>query len=323
MAGNTPGRHLTKGSAVGALGALAALLMGACDLGPVPVVSPPPAGPFVSGTPVFEANGWIEYIPGDAPLIIIAPHGGHLRPYRLPERKCGACIDGIDSHTTELARLVADSFATRTGHRPHLVLNLLERSRLDANRDMFEATAGNHVLEPTWHWMHASIDTAKAAAIRQAGRGLVIDLHAHAHKIDRVEVGYLIMGSTFQQNDDAIAAEAPRLGSSISSIAANSRTGDSFAAMHNGPNSLGGLLAAAGLPAVPSPADRAPRPADEYFTGGYNTYRHGSAKAGPIDAIQLEMPLDVIGDKPANLQRAAGIVATALAAYLERHYGWR
>jgi hypothetical protein len=38
---------------------------------------------------------------------------------------------------------------------------------------------------------------------------------------------------------------------------------------------------------------------------------------------QLEMPVDVIGDKPENVQRAAGIVATALAAYLERHYGWR
>jgi hypothetical protein len=165
--------------------------------------------------------------------------------------------------------------------------------------------------------------TAKAAAIRQAGRGLVIDLHGHAHKIDRVEVGYVLAASTFRQSDDAIIAEAPGLGSSISSIAVNSRTSDSFAAMHNGPNSLGGMLAAAGLPAVPSPADRTPKPADEYFTGAYNTYRHGSAKGGPIDAIQLEMPLDVIGDKPENLQRVAGIVAAALAAYLERHYGWR
>jgi hypothetical protein len=320
MVGNTRGTDLIRRCT---LGVLAALLTGACDPGPAPVASPPPAGPFVIGTAVFEANGWIEYVPGNAPLIIVAAHGGRLKPSRLPERKCEACLGGIDAHTTELARLVADSFATRTGHRPHLVLNLLHRSKLDANRDMLEATAGNHVLEPTWNWLHASIDSAKAAAIRQAGRGLVIDLHAHAHKIDRVEVGYLLAAYTFQQSDDTIIAEGLGLASSISSIAANSRTGDSFAAMHNGPNSLGGMLAAAGLPAVPSPADRAPKPADEYFNGGYNTYRHGSAKGGPIDAIQLEMPLDVIGDKPENLQRAAGIVATALAAYLERHYGWR
>lgn len=304
-------------------GALVSLLMVACDLWRAPVASPPPAGPFVTGTPVFEANGWIEYLPGDAPLIIVAPHGGRLRPFRLRERKCEACIDGKDPLTTELARLVADSFATRTGHRPHLVLNLLERSRFDANRDLLEATASNHVLGPTWHWLHASIDSAKAAAIRQAGRGLVIDLHAHAHKIDRVEVGYLLAAYTFQQSDDAIISEAPGLGSSISSIAASSLTGDSFAAMHNGPNSLGGMLATAGLPAVPSHADRAPKPADEYFTGAYNTYRHGSAKGGLIDAMQVEMPVDLIGDKPENLQRAAGMVATALAAYLERHYGWR
>lgn len=55
----------------------------------------------------------------------------------------------------------------------------------------------------------------------------------------------------------------------------------------------------------------------------YNTYRYGSAKGGPIDAMQIEMPVDVIGDKPQDLQRAAGIVAPALAAYLERHYGWK
>jgi N-formylglutamate amidohydrolase len=313
---------MSMGRTLGALGALVALVVVSCDRGPV-LASPPPAGPFVSGTPVFEANGWIEYVPGDAPLIIVAPHGGRSRPFRLPERKCEACIDGNDVHTTELARLVADSFATRTGRRPHLVLNLLDRSKLDANRDLLEASAGNHALEPTWNWLHASIDSAKAAAIRQAGRGLVIDLHKHAHKIDRVEVGYLLAAYTFQQSDETIIAETSGLASSINSIAANSRTGDSFAAMHNGPNSMGGLLAAAGLLAVPSPADRAPKPADEYFTGGYNTYRHGSAKGGPIDAMQLEMPEDVIGDKPENLQRVAGILATALAAYLERHYGWK
>ena len=313
----------TRRCTFGASGALVALALTACDLLPAPVASPPPSGPFVSGTPVFEANGWIEYIPGDAPLVVVAPHGGRVKPFRLPERKCQACLGGIDSYTQELARLVADSFATRSGHRPHLVLNLLQRSRFDANRDLLEATAGNHELEPTWHWLHASIDTAKGAAIRQAGRGLVIDLHAHAHEVDRVEVGYLLQANTFRRSDDAIIADSRRLGSSISSIAANSRTGDSFAAMHNGTNSMGGLLAAAGLPAVPSPADRAPKEGDEYFNGGYNTYRHGSVKGGLVDAIQLEVPVDLIGDKPESVQRVAGIVATALATYLERHYGWK
>ena len=295
------------------------LALGAC--GPAPVASPPPAGPFVPGTPVLEANGWIEYIPGDAPLIVIAPHGGTLDPFSLRKRRCEACLGGIDPSTQQLARLVADSFAARTGQRPHLVLNLLKRKKFDANRDLLEATAGNRELEPTWNWLHASIDSAKAAAIRQAGRGLVIDLHGHGHKIDRVEVGYRLQATTFRQSDDAIIAEAPRLRSSITSIAANSRTGDSYAAMHNGPNSMGGLLASAGIPAVPSPADRAPKPGDAYFTGGYNTDRHGSTKGGLIDAMQLEVPVDFIGDKPEDVQRVAGIVATALAAYLERHYG--
>lgn len=36
--------------------------------------------------------------------------------------------------------------------------------------------------------------------------------------------------------------------------------------------------------------------------------------------MQLEVPVDFIGDKPEDIHRVAGIVATALAAYLERHY---
>ena len=85
-----PRNDSTKGHTLGTLGALVALLMGGCDLGRAPVGSPPPAGPFVSGTPVFEANGWIEYIPGDAPLIIVAPHGGRFKPSGFPSESAKA-----------------------------------------------------------------------------------------------------------------------------------------------------------------------------------------------------------------------------------------
>jgi hypothetical protein len=74
MSANPLGKDLTMGRSLGALGAQVALAPGALRPRPSPVASPPPAGPFVSGTPVFEANGWIEDIPGDAPLFIVAPY---------------------------------------------------------------------------------------------------------------------------------------------------------------------------------------------------------------------------------------------------------
>jgi hypothetical protein len=268
-------------------------------------------------------NRWIEYVPGDAPLVIIAPHGGLLKPWGLKHRVCDACYHGIDENTQELARLVADSFAVRTGRRPHLVLNLLYRDKFDANRDRLEATGGNAVLDSTWYRLHAVVDSAKAAAAQLAGRALVIDLHGHAHDSARVEVGYLLESGVLRRSDDDLATALPLLATSIRGIARHTAAADGFVAMHNGPNSMGGMLAAAGLPAVPSPADRAPAAGDEYFNGGFNTYVHGSARGGVADAIQLEIPLDTMRDTRENLRRVAGVLARVLAQYLERHYGWK
>ena len=53
----------------------------ACDRGPPPLVSPPPVGPLAVGVPVFEANHWIEYVPGNAPLI----HARSVKKTRLTE----------------------------------------------------------------------------------------------------------------------------------------------------------------------------------------------------------------------------------------------
>lgn len=295
----------------------------ACDAGPPPVVSPPPVGPFTVGVPVFEANHWIEYVPGDAPLVIVVPHGGRTEPRNLRDRKCKGCIGGYDVYTPTLSRAVVDSFVAHTGHRPHLVVNHLKRIKFDANRDMPEATGGHVEVESTWRWMHAAIDSAKAAVSQHSGRGLVIDLHGHAHKINRVEVGYLLYTDALLRVHGGPDSIGSRSASSISSIARTSAAGDSYGAMHNGPNSLGGMLVAAGLRAIPSPDEHAPKDDEEYYTGAYNTERHGSSRGGTIDAVQLELPVVAIGDKLRDQERVAGQVARALARYLERHYGWK
>jgi len=284
---------------------------------------PLPTGPFVVGSTYLDPDGYIEYQPGAAPLVIIAPHGGALLPAGLPDRACAACVTVTDGNTQELARLIVDSFAVRTGRRPHLVVNRLNRRKFDANREIVEATSGNAALERTWLWLHAVIDTAKATVVRTTAQGLVIDLHGHGHAIPRLELGYLIPASTLRLDDAALVAGSSTTQSSIAQVARSSVAGDAPIAVLNGPNSLGGMLATAGIPAVPSHLDRAPVAGDEYFNGGYNTARHGSQQGGVVDAIQIESHNTGIRDIAANRERFAGMLATALARYLDRHYGWR
>ena len=52
----------------------------------------------VTGPPVYKAgqsyfgrNGYVEYIAGNTPVILSAPHGGALTPTTIPDRTASAC----------------------------------------------------------------------------------------------------------------------------------------------------------------------------------------------------------------------------------------
>jgi hypothetical protein len=304
---------------------LAGCATGSTSPGGTPGTETPdaPTGPFIVGSSYFDPDQYVEYQAGSAPLILIAPHGGTLSPATLPDRTCAGCETSNDLNTQELSRAVADSFAAKTGRRPHLVANKLHRRKFDANREVPEATGGTLALERSWRWLHAFIDTAKAAIVRTPGRGLVLDMHGHGHAILRLEIGYLLSANTLRLDDAGITATNAMGQSSIARMVADARAGEPPVALLNGANSLGGLLAAAGVPSVPSPQDRAPKDGELYFTGGYNTQRHGSVQGGTIDAIQIEHNNAGIRDTQLNRERYAGILATALVRYLDRNYGWR
>ena len=74
---------------------------------------------------------------------------------------------------------------------------------------------------------------------------------------------------------------------SIRSLAA--RSGVAFDELLRGSVSLGALLADVGFPAVPSPDIPGPE-GRAYYSGGYNTRRHGSINGGEIDAVQVGLP---------------------------------
>lgn len=106
-------------------------------------------------------NGYIEYTPGNTNLIITSPHDGHLTPESIPDRTPG-CRDssGVchfpgeancpperickvvlipDRYSLDMARTFREVYIQRTGKIPHMVVNLLHRAKLDANRDIVDA----------------------------------------------------------------------------------------------------------------------------------------------------------------------------------------
>lgn len=282
-----------------------------------------PQGPLTVGQVYTDAAGYVEYTPGSAPLVLVAPHGGTLSPNGLPDRSCGGCVTVTDLNTQELARAVADTFLARTGVRPHLIVNRLHRRKYDGNRDRDEATGGTRALDTTWLWMHAAIDSARQRIQLANTRGLLIDVHGHGHDIPRLELGYLLSASSLRQDDATLTATAAMGASSVARLATDARqSSDRGVALLRGPNSLGALLGARGVPAVPSPADPAPRAGEEYFSGGYNTARHGSLNGSALDAVQIESHLTGIRDSAASRGAFAAKLVDALLVFLDRHYGW-
>lgn len=276
---------------------------------------PPTVEVFVPGVSYAGRRGYVEYIPGTLPLILAAPHGGALTPAEIPDRTWGTTV--TDSHTEPLARELADALMALTGERPHLVISHLRRTKLDPNREAVEAAQGNVFAEWAWTEFHGFIEAARDAVTAAHGSALFLDLHGHGHAVQRVELGYLLSAADLGLPDGELDALASR--SSIAALAASS--GTALSALVRGEWSLGGLMMAGGIPAVPSPGDPAPGP-DPYFSGGYSTAVHGSRDGGSVSAIQLEHHFTGLRDTQANREAYAGAMAGVLRAWLERHLGF-
>lgn len=271
---------------------------------------------YVPGQSYFGTNGYVEYIAGDLPVVLTAPHGGSLRPDGIPDR---AIADTVQDYKTLELALVTDSVIMAAhGHRPHVVLCRLHRVKLDCNRDSVTASQGNAEAGLAWHEFHAFIETATARILAQHERGLLVDLHGHAHPIQRLELGYELTGDQLDLADNVIDQGTWLDSTSVRYL--QLRSGASLSDLLRGPTAFGTLLAARGYPSVPSATDHGPAGAP-YFSGGYNTQRYGSKHGGTISALQLEIYLGGILDTPDN-RRAFGValsqvLATYLATYLD------
>lgn len=274
---------------------------------------------YTPGVASFDETGYVEYIPGNLPVILSAPHGGYLTPAEIPDRDCLGCSYLRDSYTQELARTIADDFFEATGCYPHVVINLLHRRKFDANRDIGEAADGNSTIEQAWQAYHDFLDDAKAQIIEEDGRGLFLDLHGHAHDIQRVELGYLLSKSELQLTDETLNTNNYIEESSLRTLVDDNLQHLSHAELLRGAHSLGTLLENKGVRAVPSAPDPFPNDNESYFSGGYNTNRHGSKHGGNIDGIQIECHQDIRFDDDLRAMFADSLTKS-INQYIDFHY---
>jgi len=281
-----------------------------------------PGQSYFPGKTYYSDQEYIAYFAGNMPLIITVPHGGLLVPASIPNRNCAECVTVMDANTQELGWYILEEIKKITGGNclPHLVVNKLRRTKLDANRDLFEAALGNPEASNAWYAFHSFIDSAKSQVQRQFGKGLLIDLHGHGHSIQRLELGYLLSGSNLRAGNNYLNSAAAIENSSIRHLAAKNQQNYRHADLLNGQESMGGFFETARYTAVPGPADLAPRSGEDYFSGGYNTERHGSADSGQIDAIQIECNFAGVRDNEISLRFFAEATANVLLKYLKTHY---
>ena len=220
------------------------------------VYVPPEVGFYQPGVGYLGRRGYVEYVPGTLPLVISVPHGGDLEP----AGDTGPDV-GRDGHGQLDARDgPGRARSLRRAYRKGAArggLDTLRRTKLDPNRDIAEAAQGSPFAENAWHEFQGFIDIAEATVEEEFGSGLYVDVHGHGHEILRAELGYLLSADDLDRSDDVLDAGGYAERSSLRAIASTSDA--PFSELLRGASSLGGLLAAQGVAAVPSPVGSVPR----------------------------------------------------------------
>ena len=273
------------------------------------------AQPYISGHTYYGRNNYIEYICGNYPLIISAPHAGTLSPAEIGDRSCGANDNDVNTYETVTA--IRDSFFAKTGKYPHVIINHLKRIKLDPNREVNEATCGDATALISYNEYHAFIDSAKAIVLRDFGKGLYNDFHGHGHTIQRIEIGYVLTSDDLALPNINLDSAVYVNKSSVKYLAGIVPI--SFSQLIRGPKSVGNFFEDQGYPAVPSPSQTGPGTAS-YFNGGYSVETHGSKNGGTIDGIQFETNYSGIRDNDANRKAFAHAYAKVVDRYIQIYY---
>ncbi len=272
---------------------------------------------IISGT-----NGYVEYHPGDIPIVISVPHGGYLMPAQIPDRSCQNPVFAQDAFTLELAQRIDSSFREMTGCRPHIIYCMLHRRKLDANRNLSAAACGQPDAVQAWtEYMDFITQAQQAATAQYGGKVFFIDLHGHGNPVQRIELGYLLFDDEFELPDATLNTPVYVGYSSIQQLVATHHAGASHADLLRGPDALGTLLGNNGYPSVPSQQIPAPGIGNNYFSGGYITANHTSyATDNDVNGVQMECNFSGVRGTWQHRKAFADSLVNTLATYMEVHF---
>ncbi len=293
------------------------------------------AGSFTAGNWYVGRNSYTQYRAGNMPLVLVVSHGGEQVPGEIPNRVPSAQYPNVRTSNDTNSRLLADALANQmleySGRLPHIVINDLNRIKLDANRDIGEAALGNVFAERAWGEFHGFITASRSDVAQQFNQGLVIDVHGYTDNDNPesglVQLGFLITNAQLRhdpsQPQNTITNEmfdqnvSYVQNSSIRHLQA--RTGLTFSNLLRGFDSIGHVFEYAGLPAVPSPITLHTDPGYSFYGGGYITETHGSKNGGSVDAIQFEFPRHLRDTDPEAIDTGE-TTAAILYNYMLTHY---
>jgi hypothetical protein len=169
---------------------------------------------------------------------------------------------------------------------PHVVICLLHRTKIDANRSRLTATEPTaqdgppNGADDVWVAYHGRIDAAAKSALASHGKVLLADLHGQSHR-PATELGYLLTTDDLQLSDeqldgDPALANKCSLGALVSPPGSTEGRSPSLSQLVRGPHSLGALIGEQlyGAACLPSPTCPRPQPGETYFWGAYTCAAH-------------------------------------------------
>lgn len=274
--------------------------------------------PWKAGDILLDTEGWTEVLVGDIPLVISVPHGGYIKDDRIPDRDCsdkGRVVRGADSNTIATARAIQQIFWERYQMRPYFIISRLSRNKVDQNREVELASCGNELGIRAWNDYHSAIDKAIDRAKKTSEWVIFIDLHGHAHKNPRLELGYSMnkaqLTRAFAKKDLRELEKKSSLGNLIAG------QGEDFHNLLFGPDAFGTLLQNQGIATTPSLQDPHPLADEKFFAGGYNSRRYTSVDYPNVLGWQIECNYKGIRDNDASRMKFGEALAKAYVEYVK------
>ena len=240
---------------------------------------------------------FIEYQKGKLPIILSSPHGGYLKPPSVRNR----CFGNFnrDVYTQEISRQFQQHLKSITGFYPYLIINLLSRRKLDANRSL-KAGTSNKLSKKSWKQYHEFVFDAKKDAIKNYGFCFFVDVHGFPSPTKKFFIGYCLTAKNLKKPDEILNKEKYINKSSIKNI--YNLNDFVFSNLVRGKNSFGNIFerndSSNKYKIIPSPKNKNPN--GTFYGGGYNTKIHCVKNNKCTAGFQLEMSKAIRVDKNIN-----------------------